>query len=127
MEYSIKVIEHFMSPHNAHSMPDADAEARVGDPDCGDSMVLFIKVREGVLVEVSYLVYGCCASIATASMTSVLATGKTLKEAERITEEDIVEALDGLPENKLHCSNLGAGALHKAIQVYREKQKAHQK
>ena len=109
-----------MCPQNAHSMPDADAEGRYGDPSCGDSLTVYIKVKDNRIDEISYLVFGCCASIATSSMTSVLAKGKTLEEALNITEEDIVRALDGLPENKLHCSNLGASALHNAINNYLE-------
>ena len=109
-----------MCPQNAHSMPDADAEGCYGDPSCGDSLTVYIKVKDNRIDEISYLVFGCCASIATSSMTSVLAKGKTLEEALNITEEDIVRALDGLPENKLHCSNLGASALHNAINNYLE-------
>lgn len=116
--YSEKVIEHFMSPQNARSMPDADAEGSFGDPSCGDSLTIYIKVKDNRIDEISYLVFGCCASIATSSMTSVLAKGKSLDEALKITEEDIIEALDGLPENKVHCSNLGVRALRNAINNY---------
>ena len=116
--YSEKVIEHFMCPQNAHSMPDANAEGSYGDPSCGDYLTVYLKVKDNRIEEISYLVFGCCASIATSSMTSVLAKGKTLEEALNITEEDIIQALDGLPENKVHCSNLGASALHNAINNY---------
>ena len=109
-----------MCPQNAHSMPDTDAEGSYGDPSCGDYLTVYLKVKDGRIEEISYLVFGCCASIATSSMTSVLAKGKTLEEALNITEEDIVRALDGLPENKLHCSNLGASALRNAINNYLE-------
>lgn len=109
-----------MCPQNAHSMPDADAEGSYGDPSCGDYLTLYIKVKNSRIEEISYLVFGCCASIATSSMTSVLAKGKTLEQALNITEEDIVLALDGLPKDKLHCSNLGASALHNAINNYLE-------
>ena len=109
-----------MCPQNAHNMPDADAEGSYGDPSCGDCLTVYLKVKENRIEEISYLVFGCCASIATSSMTSVLAKGKTLEEALNITEEDIVRALDGLPENKLHCSNLGASALRNAINNYLE-------
>jgi|LSQX01.3.fsa_nt_gb nitrogen fixation NifU-like protein len=115
MEYSEKAIEHFMCPQNAYSMLDADAEGSSGDPSCGDYLNFYIKVRDDRIVEASYLVFGCCGSIATSSMTSVLAKGKTLTEALAITEDDVIEALDGLPESKIHCSNLGVSALHKAI------------
>ena len=110
-----------MCPQNAHSMPDADAEGSYGDPSCGDYLTVYLKVKDNRVEEISYLVFGCCASIATSSMTSVLAKGKTLEEALSITEEDIIQALDGLPENKVHCSNLGVSALHSAIENYLNK------
>ncbi len=109
-----------MCPQNAHSMPDANAEGSCGDPSCGDYLTVYIKVKDNRIEEISYLVFGCSASIATSSMTSVLAKGKTLEEALNITEEDIIQALDGLPENKVHCSNLGVSALHNAINNYLE-------
>lgn len=116
--YSEKVIEHFMSPRNAYSMPDADAEGSFGDPSCGDFLTIYIKVKDKCIVEISYLVFGCCASVATSSMTTVIAKGKTIEEALEITEEDIIQALDGLPDNKIHCSNLGVSALRSAINNY---------
>ena len=79
-----------MCPQNAHSMPDADAEGDNGDPSCGDCLTVYLKVKNNRVEEISYLVFGCCASIATSSMTSVLAKGKTLEEAMNITEEDII-------------------------------------
>ncbi len=116
--YSDKVIEHFMCPQNAYSMPDADAEGSFGDPSCGDALTFYIKIKDNCIQEVSYLVFGCSASIATSSMTSVLAKGKSLDDALKISENDVIEALDGLPENKVHCSNLGVSALRKAIENY---------
>ncbi|KJR49021.1 Iron-sulfur cluster assembly scaffold protein [Desulfosporosinus sp. I2] len=116
--YSQKVIEHFMCPQNAYSMPDANAQGTFGDPSCGDAVILFLKVQDNYIQEISYLVFGCCASIATSSITSVLAKGKSLEEALNITEEDVIKALDGLPETKVHCSNLGVSALRKAIDNY---------
>ena len=110
-----------MCPQNAHSMPDADAEGDYGDPSCGDYLTVYLKVQNNRVEEISYLVFGCPASIATSSMTSVLAKGKTLKEALNITEEEIIQALDGLPENKIHCSNLGVSALRNAIKNYLNK------
>ena len=110
-----------MCPQNAHSMPDADAEGSYGDPSCGDYLTIYLKVKDNRIKKISYLVFGCCASIATSSMTSVLAKGKTLEEALSITEEDIIQALDGLPENKVHCSNLGVSALRSAIDNYLNK------
>ena len=116
--YSEKVLEHFRCPQNASSMPDADAQGIFGDPSCGDALIIFIKVRDNNIQDISYLVFGCCASIATSSMTSVLAKGKSLADALAITEEDVIKALDGLPETKVHCSNLGVSALRKAINNY---------
>ena len=110
-----------MCPQNAHSMPDANAEGSYGDPSCGDYLTVYLKVKDNRIEEKRYLVFGCCASIATSSMTSVLAKGKTLEEALNITEEDIIQALDGLPENKVHCSNLGVSALRNAIANYLNK------
>lgn len=118
MELNEKIMEHFMCPQNAYFMADSDAEGEYGDPGCGDSVTCYIKVRDNVLVEVSYLVYGCSASIACASMMSVLAKGKTIDEALTLTEDMVDEALGGLPEHKKHCSNLGIGALKYAIANY---------
>lgn len=112
------VIEHFMSPHNAGSMPDADAEGSSGDPDCGDSLTIYLKVKDRVIEDIRFMVFGCVAAVATSSMTTELAKGKTLDEALKLTDLDIVNALGGLPENKLHCSVLGESALKDAIHNY---------
>ncbi|SFS05325.1 iron-sulfur cluster assembly scaffold protein [Anaeromicropila populeti] len=119
--FTDKVIEHFMSPRNAGTMVDADAEGSYGDKDCGDYLTLFIKVKDDIIVDIRFLVFGCVAAIATSSMTTVLAKGKTLKEAAKITDKNITDALDGLPEHKLHCSVLGASALKNAIENYYKK------
>lgn len=119
--YSNKVIEHFMTPRNVGTMTEADGKGTFGDPGCGDSLTIYIKVKDEVIEDISFLVFGCTASVATSSMTTVLAKGKTIEEALEIQEEDIVEALDGLPENKLHCSNLGVQALRSAIKDYLNK------
>lgn len=122
--FSDMVIEHFREPRNVGHMADADAEGTCGEPGCGDSLTIYIKVNDdGVITDISYLVYGCVAAIATSSMTSVMAKGKTLEQAYRITNEDIMAALGGLPDYKLHCSVLGASALQKAIDNYRLKQR----
>lgn len=110
-----------MSPKNAYSMPDANAQGVFGDPSCGDALIIFLKVQDNYIQEISYLVFGCCASIATSSMTSVLVKGKSLEDALKITEDDIIKALDGLPETKVHCSNLGVSALRNAIANYYER------
>ncbi|MDQ7095360.1 iron-sulfur cluster assembly scaffold protein [Desulfosporosinus sp. PR] len=118
--YSEKVMKHFLSPQNAYRMLDADAEGSLGDPSCGDSLTMFIKVRDNYIEKISYLAFGCCALIAVSSMTTVLAMGEHLNDALRITEEDVIRALDGLSPMKQHCSNLGVGALRKAINNYYE-------
>lgn len=123
--YTDKVIEHFMCPQNTGSMPDADGEGTCGDPGCGDSLTIYIKVRGGVITDISFLVFGCPAAIATSSMTTELAKGKTLSEALAITEKDIADALGGLPDAKLHCSVLGARALRSAIEDYSQKNHIH--
>lgn len=117
-EFNEKVIDHFMSPRNAGTMPDADAVGSSGDPRCGDALTLFIKVKDDVITDVSFLVFGCVAAIATSSMTTVLAKGKTLEKAYQLTDQDITDALGGLPEHKLHCSVLGADALKQAVESY---------
>lgn len=119
--YSDKVIEHFMTPRNVGTMADADGKGTFGDPGCGDSLTIYIKVKDNVIEDISFLVFGCTASVATSSMTTVLAKGKTIEKALEIQEGDIVEALGGLPENKLHCSNLGVQALRSAIKDYLSK------
>ena len=119
--YSDTVIEHFMCPRNVGSMNDADGEGTIGDPGCGDSLTIYIKVKNDVIEDISFLVFGCAAAIATSSMATELAKGKTIEEALKISEDDIVEALGGLPENKKHCSNLGARALKNAIDDYFKK------
>ena len=117
-EFNENVIDHFMSPRNAGTMPDADAVGSSGDPRCGDALTLYIKVNDNVITDVSFLVFGCVAAIATSSMTTVLVKGETLEAASQLTDEDITNALGGLPEHKLHCSVLGADALKNAIENY---------
>jgi nitrogen fixation protein NifU and related proteins len=108
-------------------MPDCDAYGTVGDPACGDSLTFYLRVKDDRIEEVSYLVLGCCGAIATSSMTSVLAKGKTIEEVLKITEEDVITALDGLPESKVHCSVLGVKAVHKAIDDYYAKHDGERK
>lgn len=120
--FSDKVFEHFFCPRNVGSMPDADAIGKFGDPECGDSLKIYIKVRGNIIEEISFQAFGCVAAIATSSVTTELAKGKSLEDATEITDEDITKALDGLPENKLHCSVLGAGALKDAINNYYSKE-----
>lgn len=122
-EYSMTVIEHFMSPRNVGSIIDPDGEGSFGDLKCGDSLTIYIKVKEDVIDEIGFLVFGCTASIANASMITEMAKGKTIDEAMSITERQLIDALDGLPESKIHCSVLGVKALRAAIEDYREKVK----
>ncbi len=116
--FTDKVIEHFMTPRNCGTLPDANGEGSFGDPDCGDYLTIQIKVKDNYIEDIKFLVFGCTAAIASSSMTTVLAIGKTLEEAMKITDKDISDALDGLPESKLHCSVLGATALKNAIEDY---------
>jgi nitrogen fixation NifU-like protein len=121
MIYSEKVMEHFANPRNVGTLPDADGVGQVGNPVCGDMMTFYIKVHEGHLSDVKFQTFGCGAAIAVSSMVSEMAMGKTLAEAEAITNAKVAEELGGLPKNKLHCSNLGADALHLAIRNYKDR------
>lgn len=118
--YSEKVLEHFKNPKNVGEMKDADGMGTVGNPVCGDMMSMYIKVKDDKIEDISFKTFGCGAAIATSSMTTELAKGKTLDEAMGITRKDVAEALDGLPPVKMHCSNLAADALHEAIKNYKE-------
>ena len=120
--YSEKVLDHFKNPRNVGELENADAEGTVGNPVCGDMMTMYIKVKDDKIEDVTFKTFGCGAAIATSSMTTELAKGKTLDEALKITREDVAEALDGLPPVKMHCSNLAADALHEAIKHYKEAQ-----
>ncbi len=119
--YTEKLIEHFKHPRNVGEIPDADGIGTIGDPSCGDSIRVFIKVAEGRLSEIKFQVYGCPAAIATTSILTEIVLGKTLEEAIEITDQDIVDALGGLPGPKIHCSNLGAEALFYAVMDYRSR------
>jgi nitrogen fixation NifU-like protein len=121
VEYSEKVIEHFKNPKNAGMIDDANGIGEIGDPSCGDFMKVYIKVENDVVSDVKYQIKGCPASIACASAMTELAIGRRLDDAMVITDDDIVAALDGLPEFKVHCSALGASGLQMAIMDYFEK------
>jgi len=121
--YGKKVMDHFMSPRNVGEIKDADGKGEVGNPVCGDIMTFYIKVKDNKIVDVKFKTFGCGAAIAVSSMVSEMAKGKTVDEALKITNKNVAKELGGLPKNKLHCSNLGADALHKAIEDYLEKQK----
>jgi len=121
MIYSDKVMDHFANPRNVGTLADADGVGQVGNPVCGDMMTFYIKVKDGRLSDIKFQTFGCGAAIAVSSMVSEMAKGKTLDEAMAITNEKVAEELGGLPKNKMHCSNLGADALHEAIANYRQK------
>jgi nitrogen fixation protein NifU and related proteins len=122
--YSDKVMEHFMHPRNVGEIENADGIGEEGNPVCGDMMTFYIKVKDNRLEDVKFKTFGCGAAIAVSSMVSEMAKGKTLEEAMQITPRSVADMLEGLPKNKFHCSNLGAQALHKAIEDYQNKQKA---
>jgi nitrogen fixation NifU-like protein len=119
--YSDKVLDHFRNPRNVGELEDADGVGTVGNPVCGDLMTIYIKVEEDRISDIRFKTFGCGAAIATTSMTTELAKGKTLDEALKITREQVAEELGGLPPVKMHCSNLAADALHEAINDYRKK------
>jgi len=121
--YTQKVMEHFKNPRNMGEIPDADGVGTVGNPVCGDMMSIYIKVKDNSIADIKFKTFGCGAAIATSSMVTELAKGKTLKEALKITRGDVADALEGLPPIKMHCSNLAADALHAAIEDYLRKHK----
>lgn len=120
--YSEKVMDHFMRPRNVGEIENPDGIGEEGNPVCGDMMTFHIKVKDNRLEDVKFKTFGCGAAIAVSSMVSEMARGKTLEEAMKITPGLVADELTGLPKNKLHCSNLGAQALHKAIEDYRRRQ-----
>jgi nitrogen fixation NifU-like protein len=119
--YSEKVMEHFMNPRNVGKIEMPSGIGEVGNPVCGDIMHIEIKVEDNIIQDVKFKTFGCAAAIATSSMVTEMVKGKTLEEAERITNQTVAEALDGLPPVKMHCSNLAADALHEAIKNYMAK------
>ena len=121
MEYSELVIEHFQNPRNVGVIEDADGMGKMGSPVCGDLMEIYIKVNNSHIEDIKYRTFGCGAAIASGSMASEMIKGKSLAEAEALTDGDEARALGGLPEKKMHCSNLAASTLHKAIEDYRSK------
>jgi nitrogen fixation NifU-like protein len=119
--YSEKVMDHFTNPRNVGEMDDADGIGSEGNPVCGDAMKIFIKVKDDKITDAKFQTFGCGAAIAVSSMVTEMVKGMTLDEAMNVTKASLSEALDGLPPQKMHCSNLGADALHKAIEDYRKK------
>jgi len=123
VQYSQKVMDHFLNPHNVGELPDANGVGNVGNPVCGDILRLYIKVEDSRIVKVSFKTFGCGAAIATSSMVTDLVKGKTLDEALAISNKAVAEALGGLPKIKMHCSVLAEEALKAAIEDYRKKQR----
>ena len=119
--YSEKVMDHFANPRNVGEIKDASGVGDVGNPVCGDMMKFYIKVENNIIKDVKFKTFGCGAAIAVSSMVSEMAMGKTIEEALALTNEAVAKELGGLPPNKMHCSNLGADALHKAIEDYKQK------
>ncbi|MGE3550607.1 MAG: iron-sulfur cluster assembly scaffold protein [Geobacter sp.] len=117
-DYTPAVIDHARNPRNVGSIEDANVVVQVGDPDCGDTLLLFMKIEDDCIANVSYLIKGCGAAIATASMGSELVKGKSLNQALLVTDQTVTDALGGLPDDKEHCSNLIASAVHAAISQY---------
>ena len=116
--YTDKVLEHFGSPRNMGEIENADGVGMVGNPACGDVMQITIKVEDGRIADVKFKTLGCAAAIATSSITTEMAKGKTLEEAMLISRKQVADELGGLPPNKMHCSNLAAKGLHVAIKEY---------
>ena len=121
MDYSEKVLDHFTNPRNVGEIPDADGVGTVGNPKCGDIMKMFLKIENNVIVECKVKTFGCGAAIATSSMATELIKGKTVDEALQLTNKAVVEALDGLPAAKVHCSVLAEEAVKSAVADYYKK------
>ena len=119
--YSKKVMEYFKHPKNIGEIKDPDGIGHVGNPTCGDIMDIYIKVKKGRITDIKVKTYGCVAAIATSSILTEMVKGKTLEEADKLTNKAVAEALDGLPPIKMHCSNLAADALRDALNDHRKK------
>ncbi len=117
--YNSTVLDHFQNPRNTGEIADADGIGEVGNPACGDMMRLYIKVSGNHLAEVKFKTFGCAAAIATSSAASELVLGKSLEEAAKLTQQEVADSLNGLPEHKMACSNLAPDAIRAAIEDYR--------
>ena len=126
VEYGETVMQHFMNPHNVGEIADADGVGNVGNPVCGDIMRLYIKVKDGKIVDAKFKTFGCGAAIATSSMVTDLVKGKTVEEALQISNKAVAQALGGLPPVKMHCSVLAEEALRAAVKDYNEKTKSNE-
>lgn len=121
MEYSAKVMDHFMNPRNMGEIPDASGSGTVGNPKCGDIMRIDLKIENNIIVDAKFKTFGCGAAIATSSMATELVKGKTIQEALEVTNKAVMDALDGLPPVKVHCSLLAEEAVNAALWDYAEK------
>jgi nitrogen fixation NifU-like protein len=119
--YNKTVMDHFRNPRNVGVIEDADGVGEVGNPLCGDMMTIYLKIQEDHIEDIKFQTFGCGSAIAVSSMLTEIAMGKSIEEAKGITNKDVAKALEGLPKNKLHCSNLGADALQMAIRDYEDK------
>lgn len=120
--YSDKVMDHFANPRNVGELPDANAVGEVGNAKCGDIMKMYLKIEDDIIKDVKFKTFGCGAAVATSSMATELIKGKTVKEAMQLTNSAVVEALDGLPSAKIHCSVLAEEAIKTALADYYRKQ-----
>ena len=123
MGYSKKVMEHFMYPRNIGEIKNPDGYGKVGNPVCGDVMEIFIKVKDDIITDIKFKTFGCGSAIATSSMVTELAKGKHVDVAMKMTRDDVADELNGLPPQKMHCSNLAADALHEAVKDYKKKKR----
>ena len=119
--YSDKVMDHFQHPRNVGKMDDADGIGEVGNDKCGDRMRMYIKVKDGIITDCKFNTFGCGSAIATSSMATELIKGKPLEEALQLSNQAVVEALDGLPAHKIHCSVLAEEAVQAAVKDYYDK------
>jgi nitrogen fixation NifU-like protein len=119
--YSEKVIDHFSNPRNVGEIENADGVGQVGNAKCGDIMKIYLKIDNGIITDAKFKTFGCAAAVATSSMATEMIKGKTIKEAEQVTNKAVMEALDGLPPAKVHCSVLAEEAIAAAIQDYKIK------
>ena len=122
MDYSKKVVDHFINPRNAREIANPSGVGTVGNARCGDIMRVFLKIEDGLVIDASFKTFGCGAAVATSSIATEMVKGKRIEEAIKITNQEVVEALDGLPTAKVHCSVLAREALHAALWDYAQKE-----
>lgn len=119
-QYSSTTWDHVRNPRNVGAMEDANVVVQAGDPTCGDALLYFLKIEAGIVKDIKFLIKGCGAAIATSSIATEMVMGKSIDDVMMLTDLEIANALGGLPEEKMHCSNMAASALHAAIKQYRE-------